>query len=153
MQTFRHTVISSLLPSNVFTNFLTLILLVSVLSLHTTDAQIHSSVTISPVVPSSPTPSTHSHSSNSECSSLALSTCHEVQPAAPGPVRSLSSSTFTQREIGGFKCEDLFFCDDILGFEAILNLHRQLDDDADGDIDISESKEVTFCWFPIISLI
>ena len=54
--------------------------------------------------------------------------------------------TFTQHEVGGYKCEDLNFCDDILGFEAILNLHRQLDDDANGDIDISESKEVCLCF-------
>lgn len=41
-----------------------------------------------------------------------------------------------------FNCEQLNFCDDRLGFEAILYLHRQLDEDANGDIDITESDEV-----------
>ncbi|UXI22781.1 low-density lipoprotein receptor-related protein 2-like [Sarcoptes scabiei] len=40
-----------------------------------------------------------------------------------------------------FNCEQLNFCDDRQGFEAILHLHRQLDEDANGDIDISESDE------------
>lgn len=33
------------------------------------------------------------------------------------------------------------FCDDAAGFEAILNLHFQLDEDANGDVDILESNE------------
>lgn len=32
---------------------------------------------------------------------------------------------------------------DQLGMEAIKNLHRQLDDDEDGDIDLAESDDVS----------
>ena len=44
--------------------------------------------------------------------------------------------------ISGWNCEQLDFCSDRLGFEAIKWLHSQLDDDANGNIDISESDEV-----------
>lgn len=33
---------------------------------------------------------------------------------------------------------------DRVGLEAIRSLHRQLDDDADGAIDLSESDDVSF---------
>lgn len=38
-------------------------------------------------------------------------------------------------------CEATDSCDDPLGFEAILALHRQLDDDASGTVDVSETHE------------
>ncbi|XP_022664176.1 uncharacterized protein LOC111251663 isoform X3 [Varroa destructor] len=38
-------------------------------------------------------------------------------------------------------CEVTSSCDDIAGFEAIRALHRQLDDDASGTVDISETDE------------
>lgn len=38
-------------------------------------------------------------------------------------------------------CELTSSCDDIAGFEAIRALHRQLDDDASGTVDISETDE------------
>ncbi|XP_054709548.1 stromal interaction molecule homolog [Uloborus diversus] len=40
-----------------------------------------------------------------------------------------------------WNCEVLDACDDKHGFEAILMLHQRLDDDANGNIDISESDE------------
>jgi hypothetical protein len=41
-----------------------------------------------------------------------------------------------------WSCEQLDFCSDKLGFEAIRWLHSQLDDDANGNVDIAESDEV-----------
>lgn len=45
-------------------------------------------------------------------------------------------------------CEQLNACTDKPGFEAIRWLHRQLDDDANGNVDIAESDEVgtRFCF-------
>lgn len=43
--------------------------------------------------------------------------------------------------ISGEQCEDLDFCTDKSGYEAIKTLHRQLDDDANGNIDLEESDE------------
>ncbi|XP_053212443.1 stromal interaction molecule homolog [Panonychus citri] len=40
-----------------------------------------------------------------------------------------------------WRCEELDFCDDKTGFEAIKWLHHQLDDDANGNVDITESDE------------
>ena len=36
-------------------------------------------------------------------------------------------------------CEEYDYCNDPSGFEAIRRIHARLDDDADGDVDISES--------------
>lgn len=36
---------------------------------------------------------------------------------------------------------------DRVGLEAIRSLHRQLDDDADGAIDLSESDDVSLFYF------
>jgi putative uncharacterized protein (fragment) len=44
-----------------------------------------------------------------------------------------------------WSCKDLDFCDDKTGFEAIRWLHQQLDDDENGNVDISESDEVSVC--------
>lgn len=41
----------------------------------------------------------------------------------------------------GLDCEVTDSCNDPLGYEAIKILHRQLDDDANGNIDVSESDE------------
>lgn len=38
-------------------------------------------------------------------------------------------------------CEDYDYCSDISGFEAIKRIHQRLDDDADGDVDITESDD------------
>ncbi|CAG2101286.1 unnamed protein product [Medioppia subpectinata] len=42
---------------------------------------------------------------------------------------------------GRWSCQELDYCGDVLGFEAIQWLHRQLDDDHNGNVDISESNE------------
>lgn len=72
---------------------------------------------------------TSTHKSSSECHSLQTVPCHDLQAVVPPMVTK------------NYSCDELDFCDDILGFEAILSLHRQLDDDGDGDIDLSESDE------------
>ncbi|RWS23447.1 Stromal interaction molecule-like protein, partial [Leptotrombidium deliense] len=38
-------------------------------------------------------------------------------------------------------CEKLDYCDDKVGFEAITWIHHQLDDDKNGNIDVTESNE------------
>lgn len=38
-----------------------------------------------------------------------------------------------------WRCEDLDFCNDKLGFEAIKSLHFKLDNDKNGDVDMNES--------------
>ena len=43
-----------------------------------------------------------------------------------------------------WSCVELDYCDDVLGFEAISWLHRQLDDDANGGVDVVESNEVLY---------
>lgn len=51
--------------------------------------------------------------------------------------------------IGAESCNDDLACitmasNDRLGLEAIQSLHSQLDDDANGNIDLSESDDVRF---------
>ncbi|RWS12236.1 stromal interaction molecule 1-like isoform X2 [Dinothrombium tinctorium] len=43
--------------------------------------------------------------------------------------------------LSGWDCEQLDYCSDKAGFEAIRWLHRKLDDDANGNVDIAESDE------------
>lgn len=41
---------------------------------------------------------------------------------------------------------------DRLGLEAIKSLHSQLDDDADGDVDLSESDDVNILLNKIVNI-
>ena len=45
---------------------------------------------------------------------------------------------------------DCYNDQDRLGMEAIRSLHRQLDDDDNGNIDLSESDDVSFYYFRIL---
>ena len=47
---------------------------------------------------------------------------------------------------------DCYNDQDRLGMEAIRSLHRQLDDDDNGNIDLSESDDVSFYYFLILIL-
>ena len=42
---------------------------------------------------------------------------------------------------GQWSCEQLDFCNDVAGFEAIRWLHLQLDDDQNGKVDMAESAD------------
>ncbi|XP_023242863.1 stromal interaction molecule homolog isoform X2 [Centruroides sculpturatus] len=53
-----------------------------------------------------------------------------------GPNQNLDKNS-----VAGEQCEDLDICTDKSGYEAIRTLHRQLDDDANGNIDLEESDE------------
>lgn len=52
-----------------------------------------------------------------------------------------TKSHFNSSKDLDWRCEELDFCDDKSGFEAIKWLHNQLDDDANGNVDITESDE------------
>nr|XP_027193848.1 stromal interaction molecule homolog [Dermatophagoides pteronyssinus] len=71
----------------------------------------------------------NNNNDNNQCQLQVVKSTNEIQ----------SFQSF--QTINDFDCEHLNFCDDRLGFEAILFLHRQLDEDANGDIDIAESDE------------
>ena len=59
-------------------------------------------------------------------------------------VSNLPSVVASSSSGGGCYKGDLVCEKDKLGYEAIATLHTQMDDDANGDIDIEESAEVQF---------
>lgn len=69
---------------------------------------------------------------------------------------ALGSSSLSTSTNGHCNSED-FDClndnvQDRLGMEAIASLHRQLDDDDNGNIDLSESDDVRNYWFKLKAL-
>ncbi|GFW30509.1 uncharacterized protein TNCV_454471 [Trichonephila clavipes] len=54
------------------------------------------------------------------------------------------SDIITFRSRDPWDCAAVLACDDPVGYEAIRSLHRQLDDDANGSIDVAETDEVSF---------
>ncbi|OTF82883.1 stromal interaction molecule-like protein, partial [Euroglyphus maynei] len=97
----------------------------------------------------SPVPDNNNNNNNIQCQLQVIKSTNEIQPIQSAlTINGIYSKFFSELIIDlflfpniDFDCEHLNFCDDHLGFEAILNLHRQLDEDANGDIDISESDE------------
>ncbi|XP_035222166.1 stromal interaction molecule homolog isoform X2 [Stegodyphus dumicola] len=65
---------------------------------------------------------------------------HKVIEAVPNVLRRVHSSTSSGLP-EDWDCASVGACDDIAGYEAIRSLHRQLDDDANGSIDVSETDE------------
>ncbi|KAF8782443.1 stromal interaction molecule homolog isoform X2 [Argiope bruennichi] len=63
----------------------------------------------------------------------------KVIEAVPNVLRrGLSTATALPDD---WDCAAVLACDDPVGYEAIRSLHRQLDDDANGSIDVSETDE------------
>lgn len=56
-------------------------------------------------------------------------------------VTNLEGGSDSQGKDSQWDCELLDACSDLLGFEAIRLLHYQLDDDANGDVDVIETDE------------
>lgn len=48
---------------------------------------------------------------------------------------------YSSSNLAEITCEQIKTCNDPLGFEAIKALHRQLDDDQNGNVDMSESAD------------
>nr|XP_015927036.1 stromal interaction molecule homolog isoform X6 [Parasteatoda tepidariorum] len=63
---------------------------------------------------------------------------HKVIEAVP---KVLGRSTSASGLPDDWNCATVNACDDPIGYEAIRGLHRQLDDDANGSIDVSETDE------------
>lgn len=63
----------------------------------------------------------------------------KVIEAVPNVLRRVHSSTSIVPD--NWDCSTSKACDDPAGYEAIMGLHRQLDDDANGSIDVSETDE------------
>nr|XP_046908929.1 stromal interaction molecule homolog isoform X2 [Dermatophagoides farinae] len=82
-----------------------------------------------PVPIKSSVPDNSDNNNYIQCQLQVAKSTNEIQPIQPA------------QTINDFDCEQLNFCDDRPGFEAILYLHHQLDEDANGDIDIAESDE------------
>lgn len=61
------------------------------------------------------------------------------------PKRMSTSSSVSSENVNSedeiWDCEVINACSDKMGYEAIVTLHQQLDDDANGNIDIAESDE------------
>ncbi|GBM14851.1 hypothetical protein AVEN_28581-1 [Araneus ventricosus] len=64
----------------------------------------------------------------------------KVIEAVPNVLRRVPSTATAMPD--DWDCAAVFACDDPMGYEAIRSLHRQLDDDANGSIDVSETDEV-----------
>ncbi|XP_022240009.1 stromal interaction molecule homolog isoform X2 [Limulus polyphemus] len=68
-----------------------------------------------------------------------------IPPVVTEQEDGIRRSNYSRAEnlaVKGISCNDLLgACSDIPGFEAIVALHRQLDDDANGNVDITESDE------------
>ncbi|KAG8192783.1 hypothetical protein JTE90_019101 [Oedothorax gibbosus] len=66
---------------------------------------------------------------------------HKVIEAGSNVLRRVQSTTSLWIRDENWDCAAVGACDDPVGYEAIRSLHRQLDDDANGSIDVSETDE------------
>ncbi|OCT96286.1 hypothetical protein XELAEV_18013962mg [Xenopus laevis] len=79
------------------------------------------------------------------CRTLLWALCASfLQPSRP---ESPTESTEEDPMLSEFCRIDKLLChstDELLSFEAVMSIHKQMDDDANGSVDVEESDEITF---------